>query len=71
MPQPELVADAHLAQVADRDGCVVTNREHRGADVVQVGDETQAAHDEHLRTTLDVRATRVLVAGAQRVGDLL
>ncbi len=70
-PEPELVADAHLAQVADGDGRVVAHGEHRGANVVQVGNQAQAAHDEHLRTTLDIRAARVLVAGAERVGDLL
>src|SRR5260370_10687073 len=61
--ETELIADLHLADVADCDRCAVADTQNGRTNVVQVLNQAQAPDDEHLGTAFDVSAAGVLITG--------
>src|SRR5262249_28728801 len=69
--QPQPVADHDARQVGDADRRAVARGDGDAPDVVEFLYQAEAAHDVPVRAVLYVGAARVLVAGLQRVQDVL
>ena len=68
--QADLVADFHTTEIADADGRAVARIDRDRPNVRGVAHETEAAHDVHLGSVLDVAAAAIAVAIGKGVEHL-